>query len=58
MLKKERKISLEIDVHFKLYDKEPWEVDYDEKYPICNVRIDEYGFCSVVLAEINSIFHL
>jgi len=28
MLKKERKIPLEIDVHFKLYGKEPWEVDY------------------------------
>jgi len=45
-LKKERKIPPEIDVHFKLYGKEPWEVDYDEKYPICNVRIDEYSFCS------------
>jgi len=28
MLKKERKIPLEIDDHFKLYGKEPWEVDY------------------------------
>jgi len=28
ILKKERKIPLEIDVHFKLYGKEPWEVDY------------------------------
>ncbi len=28
MLKKERKIPLEIDAHFKLYGKEPWEVDY------------------------------
>jgi hypothetical protein len=58
MLKKERKISLEIDVHFKLYGKEPWKVDYDEKCPICNVRIDEYGFVLVVLAQIKSIFHL
>jgi len=47
MLKKERKTPLEIDVHFKLYGKEPWEVDYGKKCPICNVRIDEYGFCSV-----------
>ncbi len=46
MLKKERRISLEIDVHFKLYGKEPGGVDYGEKYLICNVRIDEYGFCS------------
>jgi hypothetical protein len=36
----------EIDDHFRLYGKEPWEVDYGEKCPICNVRIDEYGFCS------------
>jgi len=28
MLKKERKIPLEIDAHFKLYGKEPREVDY------------------------------
>jgi len=28
LLKKERKISLEIDVYFKLYGKETWEVDY------------------------------
>jgi len=27
-LKKERKIPLEIAVQFKLYGKEPWEVDY------------------------------
>jgi len=28
MILKKRKIPLEIDVHFKLYGKEPWEVDY------------------------------
>jgi hypothetical protein len=46
MLVKERIIPLEIDDHFKLFGKEPWEVDYGEKCPLCNVRIDEYGFCS------------
>ena len=46
LLEKKRDIPLEIDDHFKLYGKEPWEVDYGEKCPICNVRIDEYGFCS------------
>ena len=45
-LKKERDIPLEIDDHFKLFGKEPWEVDYGEKCPVCDVRIDEYGFCS------------
>jgi hypothetical protein len=44
---KERIIPLEIDDHFRLYGKEPWEVDYtDEKCSICDTRIDEYGFCS------------
>jgi len=45
-LKKKREIPIEIDDHFKLFGKEPWEVDYGEKCVICNVRIDEYGFCS------------
>lgn len=43
---KEREIPIEIDDHFRLYGKEPWEVEYGEKCPVCNVRIDEYGFCS------------
>ncbi len=46
LLEKKRDIPLEIDDHFKLYGKEPWEVEYGEKCPVCNVRIDEYGFCS------------
>ncbi|HXV51153.1 MAG: hypothetical protein WD154_04295 [Nitrosopumilaceae archaeon] len=45
-MKKEREIPLEIDDHFRLFGKEPWEIDYGEKCPICNTRIDEYGFCS------------
>ena len=42
----EREIPEEIDDHFKMYGKEPWEVDYGEKCVICDTRIDEYGFCS------------
>ena len=45
-MKKKTEIPLEINDHLKLYGKEPWEVEYGEKCPICNVRIDEYGFCS------------
>lgn len=45
-LEKKWKIPLEINDHLKLYSKELWEVDYGEKCPICNVRIDEFGFCS------------
>jgi len=46
LLEKKREIPLEIDDHFKLFGKEPWEVEYGEKCPVCNIRIDEYGFCS------------
>ena len=42
----ERVIPLEIDDHFRLFGKEPWEVEYGEKCPECQSRIDEYGFCS------------
>ncbi len=45
-LEKKREIPIEIDDHFKLFGKEAWEVDYGEKCAVCNVRIDEYGFCS------------
>ncbi len=50
--KKKREIPLEIDDHFKLFGKEPWEVEYGEKCPVCNIRIDEYGFVHVDQAEI------
>jgi len=33
-LEKKREIPLEIDDHFKLFGKEPWEVDYGEKCPV------------------------
>lgn len=46
LLAKKREIPIEIDDHYKMYGKEPWEVDYGEKCPLCKVRIDEYGFCS------------
>ena len=42
----ERVIPLEIDDHFRLFGKEPWEVEYGEKCPECQSRIDEYGLCS------------
>jgi len=43
---KKRIIPIEIDDHFRLFGKEPWEVEYLERCPICKSRIDEYGFCS------------
>ena len=46
LLEKKQEIPKEIDDHFRLFGKEAWEVEYGEKCPVCNVRIDEYGFCS------------
>lgn len=43
---KKRVVPDEINDHLKLFGKEPWEVDYGEKCPLCKSRIDEYGFCS------------
>jgi hypothetical protein len=40
------RIPLEIDTHFQLYGKHAWEVQYGERCPLCNQRIDEYGFCA------------
>ena len=40
-------IPLEIDIHFQMYGKHAWEVEYgEERCQICNRRIDEYVFCS------------
>ena len=35
-MEKEEEIPKEIDDHFKLFGKEPWEVEYGEKCPVCN----------------------
>ena len=44
--KDNKKTPLEIDVHFQMYGKHAWEVEYGERCPICNSRIDEFGFCA------------
>lgn len=36
----------EIDTHFQLYGKYMWEVSYHERCPICERRMDEFGFCA------------
>lgn len=43
---KERDVPLEIDDHYKMFGKEPWEVAYTTKCSQCGSRIDEWGFCS------------
>lgn len=42
----DRVIPLEIDDHYRMYGKEPWEINYSTKCPLCDSRIDEYDFCS------------
>ena len=39
-------VPMEIDTHYKLYGKHMWEVDYYEKCPICERKIDEFGYCA------------
>jgi Zn-dependent metalloprotease len=40
-------IPLEIDIHFQMYGKHAWDVEYgEERCQICDRRIDEYGFCA------------
>ena len=39
-------VPLEIDIHFQMYGKHAWDVEYGEKCPLCNKRIDEYGLCA------------
>ena len=36
----------EIDTHYQLYGKHMWEVNYFEKCPRCDKRIDEFGYCA------------
>jgi hypothetical protein len=36
----------EIDGHFELFGKKASEVEYGESCPICNRRIDEFGYCA------------
>jgi hypothetical protein len=36
----------EIDTHLELFGKHAWEVKYADRCPICNSRMDEYGFCA------------
>jgi len=39
-------IPKEIDEHFHIFSKEPWEVSYGEECAVCKSRIDEFGLCA------------
>jgi len=36
----------EIDTHYEIYGKHAWEVEYGDRCPTCEKRIDEFGFCA------------
>jgi hypothetical protein len=44
--KDDQVVPLEIDTHYQMYGKHAWEVEYGERCPTCNKRIDEFGFCA------------
>jgi len=44
-------IPEEIDEHFALFGKKASEVEYGEPCPICNSRIDEFGYCACESGE-------
>jgi hypothetical protein len=39
-------VPVEIDTHLQIYGKHMWDVKYDEKCPLCDKKIDEFGFCA------------
>jgi hypothetical protein len=41
-------VPKEIDVHLKIFGKEPWEVNYClyGYCDMCNTRVDEFGYCA------------
>ncbi|HZA99395.1 MAG TPA: hypothetical protein VE308_00065 [Nitrososphaera sp.] len=47
----DQEVPLEIDTHYHLYGKHAWEVEYGERCPACNKRIDEFGFCACGSAQ-------
>lgn len=39
-------VPIEIDTHFKLFGKHMWEVNYYDHCPLCEKKIDEFGYCA------------
>ncbi|MDQ3718320.1 MAG: hypothetical protein M3298_08565 [Thermoproteota archaeon] len=48
---KDQRVPLEIDIHYQLFGKHAWEIEYGDRCPICNKRIDEFGFCACGSAQ-------
>jgi len=45
-MEEKQEIPEEIDEHLKLFGKEPWEIEYGDKCPLCNSRFDEFEVCA------------
>jgi len=45
-MEEKQEIPEEIDDHLKLFGKEPWEIEYGDKCPLCNSRFDEFEGCA------------
>ena len=45
-MEEKQEIPKEIDDHLKLFGKEPWEIEYGDKCPLCNSRFDEFEGCA------------
>ena len=39
-------VPIEINDHYRLFGKEPWEVEYGELCPYCGSRYDEFDNCA------------
>ena len=46
VMDEKQEIPKEIDDHYKLFGKEPWEIEYGDKCPLCNSRFDEFEGCA------------
>jgi hypothetical protein len=40
----DQRVHIERDTHYQVYGKHAWEVEYGERCPICDKRIDEFDF--------------
>lgn len=49
--KEENPVPEEIDTHYQRFGKHAWEVEYGERCPFCEKKIDEFGYCACGSAQ-------
>jgi len=49
--KQENQVPEEIDTHYQRFGKHAWEVEYGERCPFCEKKIDEFGYCACGSAQ-------